>query len=64
MDVELRLELLEIAQRDVDRLRELTHRPADECRQTVSVVADRLGDILKTLHDVARREAADRNKHS
>ena len=64
MEVELRLKLLEIAQRDVGRLRELTQQPADECRQTVSVLADRLGNTLKTLQDVARREAADCKQHS
>jgi hypothetical protein len=59
--LELRQQLLEMAQRDVDRQRELTHKPADECRQTVSVIADRLGHTITTLRDIASRDAASRN---
>jgi hypothetical protein len=58
MEVELRLKLLEMAQRDVERLLQVADQPADECRQTVSVVAGRLSSTLKLLQDVARREAA------
>ena len=59
--LEIRKKLLDMAQRDVDRLLELTHKPADECRQTVSVIADRLGHTLKTLRDIASRDAANLN---
>ena len=55
-EIKLRLKLLEMAQRDVDRLRELTGKSADECRQTVSVVASRLANTLKTLQDIAGRD--------
>jgi hypothetical protein len=59
--LELRQNLLEMAQRDVDRLHNLAGKPVDECRQTVSVVADRLGHTLKTLREIARRDAAHLN---
>ena len=59
--LELRVKLLDMAQRDVNRLRELAEKPADECRQTVSVVANRLGNTLKTLREIASRDLAESN---
>ena len=50
--------LLEMAQRDVEQLRELRVCPAEECHQLVAEIADRLArTIVVLLHDTERMEA-------
>jgi hypothetical protein len=60
-ELQLRKNLLKMAQNDVERLQSLVHKPADECRQTVSVVAARLGATLKSLQNIVDRELAETN---
>ena len=43
--------LLQMAQKDVEQLREVMQLPVDDCHQMVSVIADRLAHALQVLED-------------